>query len=136
MSLEAARIAIENVYSCDPINGAAIGYDGHEFELQDATIGPSIQLTIQSGEATQASLGSPSTNLARTAGVAFFKIWTEGGKGSRVGNETAQTIIDMYTNKRLDSVKTGIPYLVPVQNEEPHTVHLVSVPYVREDYNA
>ncbi len=136
MSLDDERKEIEGIYAASPIAGVAFGYAGHAFELQDATVGPSIQLTIQSGDSFQAGLGSPGTNLTRTAGIAFFKIWTEGGNGIAEGNGHAETIMCLYRNKHPNNIKFGIPHLVPIENEEPHTIHLVSVPYRRDDFNA
>ena len=132
MSLDDERKDIEGVYSGSPINGVAFGYDKQPFEI----VAPAVQLTIRSGTAFQASLGSPGTNLSRTPGLAFFKVWTEGGKGSVEGNGIAETIMTLYRNKKLERIKTHIPYLIPIEDEEPHSILLIAVPYARDEFNA
>jgi hypothetical protein len=97
---------------------------------------PVIALSLQSGAAFQGSIESPGSNLVRHAGIAFFRIYTQGGLGNKKGSDIAQSIEDIYLNNTFNNIKCTIPYSVPVEDEEPFSVTLVAVPYRREEFKA
>ncbi len=132
MTLDSERQEIEAQYAANEIAGVSIGYDGQKFDISP----PCIRLTIRSGAAFQASLGSPNANIARHSGVAFFEVIVEGGEGSAKARGYAETIMGIYRNKNLGSVRCRIPYVSASREEEPHLILVVAVPFTRDALNA
>lgn len=140
MSIDLERQQIEAKYKANAIAGVEFAYDGFPLELIDPATGlsnvPAIDLHIISGEAQQASIGAPNSNITRNTGIAMFTIYTEGGQGSVEANGLANQIMDLYRNEKLGTVWCKIPYPTQPDAEEPYYKLNVVVPYQRDEFNA
>ena len=132
MSLAIERQEIEEHFKTEWTDATPVGYDGEQFDR----VNNSIRITINSGQAYQASFGSPSNNISRHVGIITLEVITEGGKGSATARGYADTIMDIFRNKNLGSVKTRIPYISARRDEAPFYIINVVVPFVRDDFNA
>lgn len=140
MSFDLERQQIEAHYKANAIAGVEFAYDGFDLNLinpiSNVSNLPAISLTILTGEAVQASIGVPDSNISRNAGIAIFQIYTEGGKGSVEANGLLDQIADMYRNEKLGTIRCKIPYPRNPDPEEPYYKLNVVVPYERDEFNA
>ena len=140
MTLDLERQQIEARYKANAIVGVEVAYDGFPLKLVDPTTElpnlPAIRLTINSGRRDQVSIGAPSANITRNAGIATFEIYTEGGQGTVEVNGIANAIMDIFRNQNLGVVRCKIPYPTTPDTEEPYEKLNVVVPYQRDALNA
>ena len=132
MSYDAERSELEAVIEASGPVGVPVSYDAQRFDA----VAPSIEMTILSGNAFQASYGAPGSNLVRYVGIVVFKIRTVGGAGSITARGYAETIKTAYINNTLATVKCGIPYLQNTLQEAPFYSLNVIVPFTRDAFEA
>lgn len=105
MTYQTERIAIERYFRLRWGNRSPIGFDAQPF----TPTANSVRLTINSGAVMQGSIGR-TANLIEHMGTLTVTIYTEGGKGSALWRDLAETVMGILFNARLTAtgaVATG-----------------------------
>lgn len=150
MTYQREREAIEAYLEAAWAGATPIGMDGHPFTPAFNT----IRLTIQSGQVLQGSIGRVQ-NQKLHIGTATVTIYTDGDAGSQAWRGYAETLFNIFREKRLEAdgsvatsgadvfLRFSPPQLAPNEHpyigasfqDAPFTITNVIAPFVRLSYS-
>ena len=137
MSYADVRATIEQRFHDQWLTGSPaalrtpVGWDGQAFE--PPTGESSVRLSIREGEAFNASMGSPGSNIVRYPGVVMIQIFTPGGQGSKAARELADLIRPIFTNWRSGSILFRTMSVLPPVEDPPFYMLPVSFAFQRDE---
>ena len=132
MGYASERAAIEGRWAAAWNGRTPTAYEGHAFTHPTETAW--ARLTIRNGEARQASIGSPGSNVHRHAGVIFIEIFTPGGQGTQAARALADEALAVFRNAHFGNIACQTPYVSKTVQESPWLVMTIVVPFHRDEF--
>jgi len=139
MNLDQQRAAIETRFMDQWMVGSPlalrtpVGMPG--FTFTPPTDEPSVRMSILNGASMNKSMGSPGSNLVRSAGVLMFQIFTPGGSGTKTANDLADLIQPIFTNWRSGTLLFRTMNTGPADGTPPFYMLPVSFAFERSEFH-
>jgi hypothetical protein len=134
VSYASERAAIEGRWQTAALV-ATTAYEGVPFNVPTPPGSASwARLTIRDGEAFQATLGSPNSNVHRHPGVIIVQLFTPSGVGTNDARALADTAATLFRNAVFDGVHCLAASVAVIGVDGPWLQTNVSIPFYRDEF--
>ena len=114
-----------------------VGWDGQPFE--PPTDANSVRLSILDGSGTNASMGSPGSNLVRYAGVVHLQLFVPAGREgldpSVQMRSLIRDIVPIFTNWKSGGLLFRTMNIGTRQEDQPFLIQAVTFPFQRDEFH-